>query len=327
MRHLRKQGVLFLCICFICTFFAFSAPEATASGTEKIAELWQYRLYVDGIPAMFRNEQGAEVSAFNLNGTVYLPLRSAGEWLGADVQWEAATNTIRLQRGSTSVVHADSDLDPEKPYARTDQITVTERSDISVYLDSTLCSFQNEAGAVVYPVSYQNVTYLPIRSIAELCGLEVVYDPPFDAGDHITQPTIFLRYPITQMQAQEVEDYLYTADSEFILLNHITWVLHNKNDPASMRALALACKESIAVIKAIPKPSASFTKFFCDRMDMFLAIMEEGCALILAEDSTLEDMFNGEKMINCDLYDWSTGCDSAVGALAYVRLLLSQHTQ
>ncbi|CAM4187169.1 Excalibur calcium-binding domain-containing protein [Paenibacillus alkaliterrae] len=66
------------------------------------------------------NGKVANVDAKVINGTTYLPLRATGELLGAKVEWEGSTKTIRITSGSTTAetaktvtLHFPADRYPE----------------------------------------------------------------------------------------------------------------------------------------------------------------------------------------------------------------------
>lgn len=55
-------------------------------------------------------------------------------------------------------------------------ISATLRPDIKVVIDGTTQQFKDANGNVVYPVSYNDTTYLPIRSIGGIMGKTVGWD-------------------------------------------------------------------------------------------------------------------------------------------------------
>ena len=55
-------------------------------------------------------------------------------------------------------------------------ISATINKDLSVTLDGEKVTFKNEAGIPVPVISYNNTSYLPVRSIAALTGLDVTWN-------------------------------------------------------------------------------------------------------------------------------------------------------
>lgn len=294
-----------------------------AISSEKVAEIWVHRIYVNGTPTIFLNEQGAEVPAFILNGTTYLPLRSAGEWLGASVTWNGETKEITLQTGGTGKIHADHDLTFVEPNPNGDLISVVERSDIRVFLDGTLCEFKNALGAPVYPVSYNNVTYLPIRNIGTLCGMEVHYDPSANAPDGGSRPTIFLRHPLTDEEIEEITAFTKKIIENNANLKAIAYIMRNETDLFKLHVLATSALEIVKEMKAIPKYKSEFGKFYCNFIDQALQMREDALLLMVSSLDSPEDMEKGKKLfyepnIIPDLGD-------ASDAAGRIQLALEQH--
>jgi len=56
------------------------------------------------------------------------------------------------------------------------QINATLRPDIKVVIDGVTQTFKDAKGSVVYPISYNNTTYLPIRAIGGIMGKSVDWE-------------------------------------------------------------------------------------------------------------------------------------------------------
>lgn len=54
------------------------------------------KLVVDGVPVVTKNANGESVEPFIYNGTTYLPIRSVGEALGEEVDWDGTTKTVYI---------------------------------------------------------------------------------------------------------------------------------------------------------------------------------------------------------------------------------------
>lgn len=58
---------------------------AATAGNEIAISDPNAQIYVQGVPAMFPNEKGEYMPAISYQGSTYMPVRSAGEWMGKNV--------------------------------------------------------------------------------------------------------------------------------------------------------------------------------------------------------------------------------------------------
>ncbi|MCD7767268.1 MAG: copper amine oxidase N-terminal domain-containing protein [Oscillospiraceae bacterium] len=58
----------------------------------------------NGAETALRNANGDTVYPITYEGTTYLPLRAVAEMLGADVDWDAETNSVYIQDGGSAAV-------------------------------------------------------------------------------------------------------------------------------------------------------------------------------------------------------------------------------
>lgn len=198
---------------------ALSVSAGAAGATEARATLWTDPIYVDGVNVGFQNEQSKQVNALAYNGTTYIPVRSAGEWMGCTVVWDQAAQTIRLTSGGTRTVAASADipglsLDELEVFLKQKEngISIMLRPDLKVTLDGKQQQFQNAKGEPVYPVTFENVTYLPARSVGEMCGLEAAFVPKATPDSY---QWIILYTPLTADQKTAAKTYLSTVQTAY----------------------------------------------------------------------------------------------------------------
>ena len=70
-----------------------------------------FTIMMDGVRRSFTNSDGTAIYPLLYNGSVYLPLRSIGELMGKNVDWDGRTSTISIYGGTGSgntVTDADS---------------------------------------------------------------------------------------------------------------------------------------------------------------------------------------------------------------------------
>ncbi len=147
--------------------------NASAAGTAVTAQLRpNVAVEIDGTIRTFYNAQGAEVFPIHYNGSTYLPLRSIGELMNKNVNWNGVTNTVTVGgvREDTGVKGT-----PNHDAKQTD-ITFYLRPEITVVIDGTVRTFYDSTGKQVSPAVYNGSIYLPIRSVGEMMGKTVYWD-------------------------------------------------------------------------------------------------------------------------------------------------------
>ena len=90
---------------------------AAASQSQNVTATFRpdMKLKVNGTTYTVRDTTGKEVSPLVYNGTTYLPLASLGQLLGADVSWDATTQTVIVtENASTTTTGAASYVGEDK---------------------------------------------------------------------------------------------------------------------------------------------------------------------------------------------------------------------
>lgn len=68
-------------------------------------------------------------------------------------------------------------------------ITATLRPDLNIEVDGAKQSLKDAAGNPVYPIVYNNSTYVPFRAVGDLLGVEVGWDQDTQTAKYITNGT------------------------------------------------------------------------------------------------------------------------------------------
>ncbi|AFK86473.1 MULTISPECIES: copper amine oxidase N-terminal domain-containing protein [Thermoanaerobacterium] len=108
-----------------------------------------YTLYRGKVRAKGR-EIKFDVPPVIKSGTMLIPVRAVVESLGANVNWDAATNTVTITKGGTTIVF---DLNSSKTYVNGTEATLSMPA-----------------------MEISNRTFVPIRFIAETLGVNINYD-------------------------------------------------------------------------------------------------------------------------------------------------------
>lgn len=133
-------------------------------------------IIIDDDTTYFRSASGDYLYPILFNGSTYLPLRSIGEIMGKNVNWDEETKTVTLD-GTR-----DTYKNTSKPSSdRKEDIEIQIRKDFKIIIDGKEQKFKDANGDRVYPILYNGSTYLPLRAIGEIMNNDVLWD-----GDEMT---------------------------------------------------------------------------------------------------------------------------------------------
>ena len=169
-KFMKRIGALALCAALAVGTLVTAASAAGTNVTARLSP--DISVVVDGTKRTFYNAQGAEVHPIAYNGTTYLPIRSIGELMDKNVNWDQSSLTVTLGGQRTS---ADVAGTPDRN-AREQDVTAALWPDITVVVDGTKRTFTDVQGRTVYPLVYNGSVYLPVRAIGNLMGKSVSWD-------------------------------------------------------------------------------------------------------------------------------------------------------
>lgn len=161
----------------ICTLLAImmltavASPVLAASSNSTISVAYcGINLYVEGNLIVPKDAAGSTVEPFLYNGTTYLPVRAVSEAMGKQVEWDAATASVKIFGSATPTAAS------ETPFTLKD-VTYTNivatYNNIKLYVDGTLITPKDAAGNIVNPFIYNGTTYLPVRAVGNALGKTV----------------------------------------------------------------------------------------------------------------------------------------------------------
>ncbi|MHC1724254.1 MAG: stalk domain-containing protein [Aminipila sp.] len=164
---------------------------------------------------IFKDAKGQRVYPIVYNGNTYLPVRAISALMNEDIQWDNNSKTIyigktlsnpnkskakRNAQNSGAAQGVDKE-DYIKPTWKSCQVTVSLRSDITIMYDFETQHFTNANDNQIYPIVYEESTYLPIRSISAMMKKEIKWD-------NVTKTITIGNNP--EKQVQETEPTIYT---------------------------------------------------------------------------------------------------------------------
>lgn len=316
-----------------------SGVSAFAADASAKATIWRNDMWVEGNLAYPRNTAGKETYYLNKGGFIYVPLRTAAEWLGKDLTVSADGKTLTLS-GTKTPVYQD-----ELPLSETlfgelsgdafdaklkEEQTVTVVDGASLMLDGKAVSsgdtkIPSNANLVI---RWENELYIPVRTAANMLGMEVKYyqykisDNPDDTryGEKL-----FLRTPLTDAQLQACKAYFEAVKpAAKTLQGSFTPLYSSINTKADAEAAVSKLLENVRAIKNAQKPD-------CHLIDSIYADIQAeadraiaACEQVQAQIKQMDDIEKIRYLVRED-YTGKTyveGEDFAEGDDVYSLLIL-----
>ena len=187
-------------------------PQALAV-KQDTAKTYQLSLRVDGMSVYMLNEKMQELPAIFYNDSYYISLRTAGEWLGKNVSWNGDTKTISFTGTTQPKYYKASDVNTNDfiKYTSGGDVNITQRDDITVLIDGKEQKFYTEANNIIYPIMYNDSTYLPVRSIANLLNMDI----DWKNATETTATQISLTSKLSDEQSKAFNEYKSEVKTQF----------------------------------------------------------------------------------------------------------------
>lgn len=276
---------------FLLALFSAVCLITVASAAET-ATVYSQSIYVEGQPVVCLNEQGALVPLIRYQDSTYIPVRTAGEWMGKTVAWDNASQTISLSGAEQPRFYNGYDaLEAPSALTSADTVSIVKQPQVSTLLDGVKQSFKNQRGETVAPISYRNVNYLPLRSIGELAGMEVTWISP-TSGLEI----IYLRTPLSETQRAELKTYI---DTQYKALDALgTPLLALYRGTKDVEGALYQAKSQMKEMLSRALPTADMAQFGVSRFLEDMKQMEVQISALSASDSPTELAQKAEQMLD-----------------------------
>ncbi|MBQ9314330.1 MAG: copper amine oxidase N-terminal domain-containing protein [Clostridia bacterium] len=164
-----KKFILVLCFILGLSSFCFAASENVTVLINK-----QVKVSFNEELQEFQNVKGDRVYPITFEGTTYLPIRAISSLFGSEIKWDGETNSVYLGEGELDETSARGV--EEFVGASNEEVEVLLNEDIAIYFGGEVQTFTDVNGKVVYPLSYEGTTYLPVRAVSNLFGLLIDWD-------------------------------------------------------------------------------------------------------------------------------------------------------
>ncbi len=173
-----------------------------------------YRIFAKSEKDNEYSHYNKEVFPISYAGTTYLPIRSISGLLGTNIAWDGITNSIKIGEGERDWRAIGTD---ERTQSLESQHVVALRNeDIKIYFDGELQTLRDANGTVVYPLSYEGTTYLPIRACSMLFNMLIDWDGENNTVIITKKST---RMPLIDSDVEDIALTRYSDEELEILLN------------------------------------------------------------------------------------------------------------
>ena len=168
-----------LALALVMVFSLTTGASAAQPKAEQVAANINYDITVtfNGEAKALSNVNGQQVYPVLYGGTTYVPIRAIGYLLGLNVNWDGATRTVLLDKpanGQTADIKTAKPDNPKK--TGTEAIKPVIDPGITVKYNGEVQTMKTATGAVVYPMIDGGTTYLPIRAVSNMLGLDVDWE-------------------------------------------------------------------------------------------------------------------------------------------------------
>ncbi len=103
MKKLSKKSILSYVSGFLTAILLTVGIVVYASTTKTIqAEFSNIKVYIDNVLVDLKDANGSTVEPFICDGTTYLPVRGVASALGCQVEWDEATQSVKLYKNVAS---------------------------------------------------------------------------------------------------------------------------------------------------------------------------------------------------------------------------------
>lgn len=175
MKHMRRFTALVLTLVMVFSL-TVSASAADKPKPEQVTAYLNYNLTVrfNGEAKLLGNVNGDQVYPITYGGTTYVPVRAISNLLGLKVTWLQERRIVKLSDSNdTKPITVKPDT-PKKSGMEAIQPTIDPS--IRVIYNGEEQEMKTVKGETVYPMLIGGTTYLPIRAVGDMLGLEIGWE-------------------------------------------------------------------------------------------------------------------------------------------------------
>lgn len=214
----RLASALLAAVMLIPSSAAFAAEE----GMSGHAVYWEGSIMMEGHEAYFAQDSKS-YEPINYNGNVYVPLFAVGEWTASSVRWDQSAKQINVHYNALQPTYyrtaseMPSRTDAEfqewrdkRNIGRTTGFEIDILTDTAVVGDLGSITTVTPQGTTLYPIVYEGIPYLSVRTAAQLSGKTQYY---FGSLYKRPRPSIYICDKPSLEQVQLARTYLDEVDT------------------------------------------------------------------------------------------------------------------
>lgn len=269
-----------------------TAQAGMQTGT---AKKWVHSIYVEGQHADYVTDEGTLLYPLSYQDSVYIPLRAVGDWMGKTVSWDAGSRTITLSGNTPQEISFTNPVgDVTEPGSLQQNVPVQVCPDISVVLDGSKKLFKSASGDIVYPLIQDGISYLPIRAVGELTGMQVSWTN--QGGIQ----TIYLTTKSSDEEIQQARAYLANIRPHIEIIKKSGEALKSATDLDTMSLNLKVIQEENDKIQSMAVPDGKLMDVYAEDIHHECDKIQQVCTEILtlvnkkADVSTCIDAIWGE---------------------------------
>jgi len=116
-----------------------------------------------------------ETYPISYDGTTYLPVRAISGLFNQGITWNENDKSVRIGEGEKDwkTYDVNDELSKSKEMIN---ITALRNEDVKVYYNGQIQSFTDVNGKAVYPLTYNDTTYLPVRAVANMFDMLIDWE-------------------------------------------------------------------------------------------------------------------------------------------------------
>ena len=269
---MKMQKCITVAAC-ACAVLAGGLTAQAAAGT---AKKWVHSIYVEGQHADYVTDEGTLLYPLSYQDSVYIPLRAVGDWMGKAVSWDAGSRTITLSGNIPQEISFTNPVgDVTEPGSLQQNVPVQVCPDISVVLDGSKRLFKSASGDIVYPLIQDGISYLPIRAVGELTGMQVRWTN--QGGIQ----TIYLTTKSSDEEIQQIRAYLTNIRPHIEIIKKSGEALKSATDLDTMSLNLKVIQEENDKIQSMAVPDSKLMDVYAEDIRHECNRIQQACTEIL----------------------------------------------
>lgn len=167
----------------------FSLTAMAASNEISVLENHDISIIMDGKEWTFLDAGANQIFPLTYNGTTYLPVRAVSDMVGVNVDWNGKTSTVVLGASndgnykiSPTIMFNKGEIGPGVEFVwqpdngPSKNVLATIGTNVKITYKSVVQKLTDIDGNTIYPLVVEGSTYVPVRAVSNILGLDIKWD-------------------------------------------------------------------------------------------------------------------------------------------------------